>query len=345
MKNPLISVCIPTYNRKDIFEVSLYYACKACEEYYLETEIVVTENPSNTSVSEIVEALSKKFDKLNIKYFKNEINIGLAENYFAAVNNSSGDYCWIIGDDDFVKKDSIETLIKVLKKRFFDLIVFPFDHVNISNKEFNSTDFIKNIDKNQKSSFEENGSFESFNLSDLIDPRFKNVYLGSMMGNVFNRLKWQEFEYPYDDLDDFKSVFSIYPHCVIFAEKFMKSDIFYLNRKLITVGDGVREWGTDGKNKYWESSLPLIYFKVIPEMLDYYKNSGLNNKKFKLCLNNEMNSIGRHYFGILYRRIFKIKFNNSELLSLRRYKLNQLLNFNFILGFLIGAVKTFMSKF
>jgi glycosyltransferase involved in cell wall biosynthesis len=94
-KKPLLSLCIPTFNRASFLEETLCSIAVNCRD--LPCEIIISDNASNDNTSEIV---THFFDELDIQYFRNDTNIGPEKNLCRAIAAASGKYVWLLGDDD-----------------------------------------------------------------------------------------------------------------------------------------------------------------------------------------------------------------------------------------------------
>ena len=131
MNQPTLSICIPTYNRAkyigDCLEsvVSQFEDKNICDQM----EIVISDNGSTDDTSLVIKAYTDKWS--NIKYFKNEINIGFDRNILQVVEKSSGMYCLPIGDDDAFFPGSFSILLQKLafyKKPYYLLNGWGYDH-------------------------------------------------------------------------------------------------------------------------------------------------------------------------------------------------------------------------
>ncbi len=115
-----LSVCIPTYNRAEFIGQTLDSILSQIND---DVEVVVSDNCSNDNTSGIV----KKYININqnIKYCRNDTNLGADRNYLKAVEIASGDYCWLFGSDDIMKKDAISKLLVELASGY-DLFLCGF---------------------------------------------------------------------------------------------------------------------------------------------------------------------------------------------------------------------------
>lgn len=97
---PLLSICIPTYNRAGLLRVCLESIFNQFQEERLKSfiEVVVSDNASSDSTEALVANFQKIYPQL--KYFRNPENIGGDLNLANSVVKATGKYAWYLGDDD-----------------------------------------------------------------------------------------------------------------------------------------------------------------------------------------------------------------------------------------------------
>src|SRR5687768_4143004 len=107
-----ISICIPQYNRIDLLLRSL----KNIEhQTYDDIEIVISDDCSTDNTQEEILELQKKY-RYPINYFRFEKNEGYDRNYRKSIELATGQYCFIIGNDDTLYgNDSIQWLAAFLR--------------------------------------------------------------------------------------------------------------------------------------------------------------------------------------------------------------------------------------
>lgn len=102
---PKVSILIPTYNRPNFF----YQAFRsALNQSYQNIEIVIGDNSQNLSTYKLVEPY---LTNPNIKYFRNEANIGPVLNQQRCFNASTGEYVNYLMDDDLFHPQKIEKMM------------------------------------------------------------------------------------------------------------------------------------------------------------------------------------------------------------------------------------------
>ena len=110
----LISICIPTYSRLDYLKQSV----QSClDQTYPNIEICVSQDPKKDGPDrEIMEWCQQQMLQIPLfTYNLNTENLGLAGNWNECVQIASGKYMIIIGDDDILLPDFIQSLVNQLE--------------------------------------------------------------------------------------------------------------------------------------------------------------------------------------------------------------------------------------
>ncbi len=114
MTNPLLSICIPTYNRGSLLELCLATVLPQIALFGEEVECVVSDNASSDKTAGIVHEYAKLYP---VEYFRNDENIGgLANCTKCASELARGEYVFLIGDDDTLCAGSIDSILKMLRR-------------------------------------------------------------------------------------------------------------------------------------------------------------------------------------------------------------------------------------
>jgi glycosyltransferase involved in cell wall biosynthesis len=109
MNTPLVSICVPTYNRPEFLRRAVE-SCRA--QTYPHFEIIITDNSTNGDSAQIV----AKIQDPRIHYHSNNGNIGSLGNYNRAVSLAQGKYLLILADDDLIKPKFLELMVDVFEK-------------------------------------------------------------------------------------------------------------------------------------------------------------------------------------------------------------------------------------
>ena len=98
---PLVTICIPTYNRADTFLPAALVA--ASNQTYRNLEILVSDNASTDRTPELV----RHFGDPRIRYHRQEGNIGSVGNINFCIQSSRGKYTLLLMDDDSIDPDFV----------------------------------------------------------------------------------------------------------------------------------------------------------------------------------------------------------------------------------------------
>jgi len=112
MKNPLVSVIIPTYNRASILNETIR---GVLQQTYRELEIIVVDDGSTDNTNQLIE----KIDDKRIFYLYKE-NRGLASARNAGIKKAKGEYIAFLDSDDIWLPAKIEKQMEVFKNSRFN---------------------------------------------------------------------------------------------------------------------------------------------------------------------------------------------------------------------------------
>ena len=138
MKKYLLSICIPTFNRKNSLKKMLDSINPNPH-----VEVVICDDGSNDNTSELIPLYK---NKLNIKYIYQK-NYGVSSAILKAYNNSKGEYVIKMDSDDLFTKDGLEFILKALNNNL-EKKAFLFGVYAVKNKIHS-----KNIPPNGKVNF------------------------------------------------------------------------------------------------------------------------------------------------------------------------------------------------
>lgn len=110
----LLSICIPTYSRKDKLARLLENIASEAKGIEGEIEVCVSDNCSPDGTRGYLEGKWKKAP-FATRFLFNEKNNGFDVNVFEALKLGSGRHLWLMGDDDGVVRDSLGKLVSFLK--------------------------------------------------------------------------------------------------------------------------------------------------------------------------------------------------------------------------------------
>ncbi|MGL5624190.1 glycosyltransferase family 2 protein [Cetobacterium sp.] len=115
----LLSILIPTYNREKYLKKALtIFFEQITDDIKDSVEIIVSDNCSIDNTEELLRNFKAeaKIKKIKFSYSKNSENLGFDGNFFKLIKESTGKFCWIFGDDEFLLENGLSKILKILVK-------------------------------------------------------------------------------------------------------------------------------------------------------------------------------------------------------------------------------------
>ena len=109
MTDPLVSICIPTYNRANYITKAID---SALGQTYKNIEVIVVDNASTDNTEEIV----SRYTDPRLKYVRNTENLGQFGNLNRCIELYSGDFLHILHSDEYIERDFTEKCIIFFNK-------------------------------------------------------------------------------------------------------------------------------------------------------------------------------------------------------------------------------------
>lgn len=123
MANPTLSICIPTYQRKEALKNTLEALAIVAENRDGEIEICVSDNGSTDGTYEMLENHAKRHPFIKIR--RNQHNMGYDKNLIETLKMATGEYCWMMGDDDPIVPNRVSLILPVLMQDVMVAIAIP----------------------------------------------------------------------------------------------------------------------------------------------------------------------------------------------------------------------------
>ena len=103
---PRLSICIATLNRARFLKETLDSILDQASD---EVEVVIVDGASSDGTEGVVQGLQQRYSC--IRYIRREKAMGVDRDFDTAVQHASGEYCWLLCDDDLLKPGAIETVL------------------------------------------------------------------------------------------------------------------------------------------------------------------------------------------------------------------------------------------
>lgn len=258
MNNPLISICIPTYNGASyLLKKTLQNALLIAESSRGKIEVIVSDNASTDST----DTLLRSFDKNPYYYHKkNDINLGFNGNLKLLIEQyAKGEYCWIIGDDDILDPDAGKLICDVLTNYNPDFVsvrhrvLHPFEFENLVHEDCRSVEVY---------------SFSYFNCIDF-NASDSNVLNTFMSTHIFKLVNVKAFDFSSIGDNTWSEFKTTFPNSYIMTETFRESqNCCCITTPIITA---------IAHTKSWDDKMKVIATRILPSYYSYcnaIKNEG-----------------------------------------------------------------------
>jgi glycosyltransferase involved in cell wall biosynthesis len=141
MKETLLTLAIPTYNRQKKLQECLSIIEK--QKLVNTIEILISDNGSTDKTEHFVK-IYKNTHLSNIRYIKNQINLGFDRNIVSLYKHAKGKYIWFFSDDDIMLPGALERVLYILKTNM-PTALYP-NHVIKNNVHIYNNRFVDIVD-------------------------------------------------------------------------------------------------------------------------------------------------------------------------------------------------------
>ena len=150
LKQPLVSVIMPAYNAEKYIEKAIM---SVVNQTYTNWELIVIDDGSKDSTSEIVEKLVKKDER--IAFFANEKNMGVARTRNRGFDLAKGEYVALLDSDDIWLEEKLEKQLALFSETDADIVYTSYGIIDVEDKKYkedylvpSQTDFEKMLGEN-----------------------------------------------------------------------------------------------------------------------------------------------------------------------------------------------------
>lgn len=123
---PLISVCIPSYNNEEFIAATLESVLK---QTYRNLEIIVSDDRSSDNTVSV----ARCFSDPRIRLFENKANLGIGGNWNQALSHATGKYIKLMGADDLIYPECMQRQVEVLENPAHANVVLAVCNTDIVN--------------------------------------------------------------------------------------------------------------------------------------------------------------------------------------------------------------------
>lgn len=220
-----LTIGIPTYNGSAYIRSTLDSVIKQIpDDLKQRVDILVSDNASTDEIPEIVKAYQNS-QSVRIQYSRNDTNVGYDRNVDMLFKKASGQYVWMLGDDDVLKDEAISQVLNILDLHHnLKVVQINFDcydrkFENLLTPASKSVDLLCN-------------DADSFLLH-------SNGRYGQVSSLVINKEAWNR-----EDLT--KGQGSNFIHVYALFRILLRGNSYIINRPLINIRMGSENFGTSG---------------------------------------------------------------------------------------------------
>lgn len=113
--NKLLSIYVPTYNRCNKVCDQVTWLLEECSGFSDKIEIVVNDNGSEDGTEKALSDMQRQY-RGGFQYHRNSCNVGIVGNAYMSDELTTGQYIWIIGDDDPLSRGVVGKVLGLLEE-------------------------------------------------------------------------------------------------------------------------------------------------------------------------------------------------------------------------------------
>jgi glycosyltransferase involved in cell wall biosynthesis len=282
----LLSICIPTYNRAKLLEQCLNNISKSIIGYEEFIEVIISDNNSSDNTQAVINSFKNRIK--NIFSYSNPTNLGFNGNLVKIINEYiSGQYCWIIGDDDLLLPCSIKVLFNQLIDTKIDFINFNCDTINIDEIHvLNKKDELEPIAENYYYGRFEDNIFLLTNYENIL---FTFISASIIRNDILKNINLNKI-----DGDMWSNVETLFPLAFNYAKLLKGKNCLYIDFPFVTALVHAKDWN-------W--GLPLLHLKYLPELYEHYLEEGFSKSQLynskRIIFSCAINSLFKRNNGLL----------------------------------------------
>jgi glycosyltransferase involved in cell wall biosynthesis len=118
MSRPRLSICIATFNRARFIGQTLDSLIAQLTD---EVEIVVLDGASTDSTEQVMREYAARCAQL--RYIRGDTNNGIDRDFDRVVELASGEYCWLMSDDDLLNSGIVATVLRAIARQYSLIVV------------------------------------------------------------------------------------------------------------------------------------------------------------------------------------------------------------------------------
>jgi len=135
---PILSLCIPIYNRLTFLERQLGRMLEDKALFENQIQLIISDNCSSDDLKSCCDKYQQQ--GLNLIYHRNETNVGPDGNFDWCFHHADGKYVWLLGSDDVPVSGFVNNLVGYLKESDYGLVHLSIRKMNRELTVFENSD-------------------------------------------------------------------------------------------------------------------------------------------------------------------------------------------------------------
>lgn len=265
-RRPLLSICIPTYNRAPWLRFTLALWVEQAAAFPDKCEIVISDNASPDETRQVVESLQ---GRAQVRYYCNETNIGGGRNIFKVANElPRGEFIWVAGDDDFPTPHAVERAIEAIEANPGLTYLNANYAVLVTNGPPADSQVTKLLDKAKPAS----PDFAPRRLEGVAEVAGKDIHCFTPIGaSIFHRSIVRDAYKGHLAEVSFVDAQSVSSHALYVADKLQKMPAFYSGHP----------WLILSSDSTWPEFHPIFALKIHLDIMDRFVAGGADPERMK----------------------------------------------------------------
>lgn len=141
-----LGICIPIYRRPELLLGTLSSIARSSKD--LSIPIYLADDSCDLTNKEVIERFSSTYP--NVHWARNQTNLGIDRNVQASVALAETEYVWLLGEDDRLTLDAVETVLAAINKVS---CTFVFANYQCVSNDYSRTTRAKAVDLEQDQEF------------------------------------------------------------------------------------------------------------------------------------------------------------------------------------------------
>lgn len=256
---PRLSICIATLNRARFLKETLGSILDQPSD---EVEVVIVDGASSDGTEEVVHGFQQRFPC--IRYIRRKKAMGVDRDFDAAVQHASGEYCWLLCDDDLLKPGAVAKVLSGTQRGHSLLVV---------NADVWNAGYTKLLEE-KRMKIDEDRVYPSSGFESLFADTAR--YLTFIGAVVIRRDLWMARERE-------RYFGTEFVHIGVIFQAPLPGTALVISKPLISIRYGVAQW-TERSFDIWMFKWPELVWSF-PDLSDAIKNHATRREPWRYLKN------------------------------------------------------------